>query len=195
MGRGKEIEGVAGSRSIVFEKNVEVCTAQKSTQGSFGWRRRRRRKRVKLADISTWLCPIDQLRSIGTKFHEEIGKYGACGGVQGRVCSALQCAHAMGWKGHVHVRTKLTYVSTYVSTRKGSRIWLVARGRPSSYTRRATPWAQDSSLFSDNSRTQKWKARWILHQKKQTTIGIFSFKVVFQQLAELDQFWIHHVCG
>ena len=84
---------------VKFEKNVEVCTAQKSTQGSFGWRRRRRRKRVKLADISTWLCPIDQLRSIGTKFHEEIGKYGACGGVQGRVCSALQCAHAMGWKG------------------------------------------------------------------------------------------------
>ena len=51
---------------------------------------------------------------------------------------------------------------------KGSRIWPVARGRPSSYTRRATPWAQDSSLFSDNIRTQKWKARWILHQKKRT---------------------------
>ena len=53
--------------------------------------------------------------------------------------------------------------------RKGSRIWLVARGHSSSYTRRATPWAQDSSLFSDNSRTQKRKARWILHQKKQIT--------------------------
>ena len=60
-------------------------TVQNTTQIGFGWGRKRRRKWMKLVDISTWRCPTDPMRSIGTDFHEEIGSYGAHGGVQGKV--------------------------------------------------------------------------------------------------------------
>ena len=33
------------------------------------------------------------MRSIGTKFLEEIGRYGVCGGVHSKVCCAMLCAH------------------------------------------------------------------------------------------------------
>ena len=75
---------------VVMKKMVKIevgrrWTVQNTTQIGFGWGRKRRRKWMKLVDISTWRCPTDPMRSIGTDCHEEIGGYGAHGGVQGKV--------------------------------------------------------------------------------------------------------------